>query len=463
MLILAAHSPLAHAQNDSDPAPTFVTGKLITTSASGQSAWVRFPPGPAPNLGDRVIFLRQGQLLAEGPVGIRTESDIAVQINARAQPLNSTDQALWLPADLAARYRHALPAAITLRGRLQSIGPGRANGWVNIGHNQGLAIDHLLIVLHDQIEIAVARVAALDADRAFVTLQPIVADLTPQPGAEVRLWPAPAVAKAGLLTSHVLHADSASNEPLITIAGGAETGLELGDQIEIRRANDYIGLGRIIRADEQLAQVRMTDAFTRLPPMQGDRAVQRGNRTDLAADLPGQSGRIFRIEGDYCLINLGEQNGIERGDRLAVVHRGAKVAELIVKTVKVDYCGANFNRQPPEIISAWDEVFLEPFRTSPHIQMGTTERVTGSGQCRQVALTEFAPNLTPGRILLLGPAAVADEDSFEAAALVLHVAGKRAILWTPDAWTRKPIVSQTVWMKTEIPHPQDGQDSPNKN
>jgi hypothetical protein len=271
------------------------------------------------------------------------------------------------------------------------------------------------------------------------------------------------VAKAGLLTSHVLHADSASNEPLITIAGGAETGLELGDQIEIRRANDYIGLGRIIRADEQLAQVRMTDAFTRLPPMQGDRAVQRGNRTDLAADLPGQSGRIFRIEGDYCLINLGEQNGIERGDRLAVVHRGAKVAELIVKTVKVDYCGANFNRQPPEIISAWDEVFLEPFRTSPHIQMGTTERVTGSGQCRQVALTEFAPNLTPGRILLLGPAAVADEDSFEAAALVLHVAGKRAILWTPDAWTRKPIVSQTVWMKTEIPHPQDGQDSPNKN
>jgi len=464
-VFLCLAGPIQSAPQTAADAPV-ATGKLITVSTTGQSAWVRFSQASDPQLGDRVVFLRETKLLGEGVIGVRTDSDVAVRITWQSETLKPQDRGLWLPADLAAGYRRALPAGITLAGKLLSVGPGHANGWVDIGSNQGLATGDALMVRRDDIGIAAARVAALGAHRAFVTLHPLVANIRIQLNDPVRLRPAPAFRKAGVTTSHVLHVDQTSSEPLVIISAGGEAGLKVADQIEFRRAGDYVGAGQIERADEHLAQVRMVDAFTKQPPVQGDLAIQRSSTVEdpiTLANVPGRSGRIFRIEGKYCLINLGEQNGLERGHRLAVIRGGKKIADLVVKTVKVDYCGADIQGRPGEIISLWDEVFVEPFRLGGVLRVGTVQKVSGSGQCRQIILSKSELAIRPGRMVLLGlstesassePGASAigagapTSRAVQAAALVLAVGHGRAILWNSPSWRTEPIVGKAVWMET---------------
>jgi len=172
-------------------------------------------------------------------------------------------------------------------------------------------------------------------------------------------------------------------EPMVTVAGGITVGIRKGDSFAFYRHGRYVGLAEAVRVDDRLCQVRVASGFSREMPLPGDAAIRRG-KNFFKTGVP--AGRVFRLEGDYCLINVGEREAVRRGQRLAAVRDGKTIATLKIRTVKVDYCGADVEeplhdaeKNAREKIALWDEILPEPLLGKSVERVGTVVRVAEGG------------------------------------------------------------------------------------
>jgi hypothetical protein len=132
-----------------------------------------------------------------------------------------------------------------------------------------------------------------------------------------------------------------------------------------------------------LSYARVIEAASAAKPAEGDIVLVRSPPGFKDRSL---SATVFRIEEDYCLLAAGETDSVRVGDKFLVrrqdvndASRWHDVAELTVKTTKVDYAGANIRLMNPNdhALELWDVAertgpCLKSFRTIgivEHVQL----------------------------------------------------------------------------------------------
>ncbi len=116
----------------------------------------------------------------------------------------------------------------------------------------------------------------------------------------------------------------------LLLAGGPGSGVDSGARFDLFRDGAYVGMA-VVRRTALHLQAEIEPAFMRAAPRVGDEACLR-----LATGDRASRGWIFRLEGDYGLVSLGEADGVVRGQRLFTQGH-----ILEVRTVYPYHCGVN--------------------------------------------------------------------------------------------------------------------------
>lgn len=134
----------------------------------------------------------------------------------------------------------------------------------------------------------------------------------------------------------VLAVDGQVNHCVIRLANPVSTRLGIGDRLDLYRGVRYVGFAKVVSIDGSTAAAEVVGSLSALAVQAGDLAVRR----PPAGSRPVQRGFVFRVEGDYALVSLGEADGVRRGDRLFVRDSRGRDRRLTVERVYPDHCGA---------------------------------------------------------------------------------------------------------------------------
>lgn len=440
-----------------DAAVTFFPGQVTRLSDDGTVAWVR-PEGPrtdsapassAPTtrpdrpaeIGYRVILHRQGRLSGTGQVMGFGHGHIAIRIIWKCQSPLQGDMAVVIGPAIGLEFREDLPPGTTIHAQVESLGPGAVNGWVSAGQADGLRPEDIMLIDRQDLPIASARVAAVDAHRAAVELTPLVANAQLRPGDHARLWPTPAEAAADTIGSVVLGLAAETDEPLVTVAGGTMVGIRQGDSFEFRRNGQYVGVGQVVRVDDRLSQVRPAQALCRKPVLLRDQAIRRP-RAFAGTAMPA---RVFRIEQDYCLINVGEREDVRRGQTLVVVRDQTPIAKLRVHTVKEDYCGADVvERLNEKKVLLWDPVYSELFTPNRVVWIGSVTRVAPGRWAIGADRREDAGTPLLRNVVMFQARLPDQAPHVRGAGIVVAQGHDGVVIYAPTTWHRGPLVNVQV-------------------
>lgn len=422
--------------------PGLLHGRIVRIGTSGQTAWLRpTDDGPtrAPTLNDRVLLHRSGKLIATGNVIALSQGNIGIRVTWQDDPILERDIGILIDSSCAHHYREHSPRTAGIYSTLEHLGPGSVNGWLSAGSFDGLRVGDLLLVLRKSLPIAQARISVIDAHRSAVELTPLTANVIAKAGDPASLWPTPWNARAGLVRTTVLAVTQQGPDPVVTLAGGNAVRFRTGQSFEFHRAGRFIGLGEAIRVDDRLCQVRFAESLSREPPRVGDVAIRRAEKIFGHQATPG---RIFRIEGEYCLVNVGEREGVRRGQDLLVVRSGTPLARLAVRTVKVDYSGADIVEVlvPGEKIARWDDIHPAPFGEIKEERTATVRQVASEGWAAGCAHgANRLPGLLGEVVQLRSPAVDASTKNTVAngsigAGVVVAEGESGVVLYSPQSW-----------------------------
>lgn len=251
--------------------------------------------------------------------------------------------AVRVPRDVGALVRSWLPAGCTLSSRIDSKSPSGATAWLDCGSQDGFRVGDRLMVLRNEIPIARATVAEVRDKAGIASVVPLVSNVSCAVGDRVCVWPGPADLDGGHLETKVLFVRPMSGSDRIEVGfpADARDGAAVEQHWEVTRAGEYVDCVELVAIRGRFAIGLQSIAFARTPVQVGDSIRLRPADQVKLGRMPL---RVFRREGDYCLMNGGEDVGLEIGAKLAVVREGRTVAELEIDTVKMDYCGATRTR-----------------------------------------------------------------------------------------------------------------------
>jgi hypothetical protein len=403
------------------------------TSADAPATRPALPSHAA--LDEQVILHRRGRLIAAAQVMAIGEGLMGIRILSTSAPPQIGDQAVIIPVEYARTFCDDLPQDVAPSGRIESLGPGRINGWVSLGSADGLRTGDYLLIRRKNLPIALARISVLDARRAAVELTSLVANVQVEPADEASLWPTPFQAATGCLQSVVLAVAGDKDEPSLTVAGGTMVGVCIGDTFEFQRDGLYVGLGEVVLMDDRLCQVQPSDTLSRTTVQAGDRAIRRPKKFASAHALPA---RIFRIEKGYCLLNVGEREEVEVGQTFLAVRDGNPIARLRATAVKVDYSGTEiavrFEGQPE--ISQWDEIYPEPFAPNRVLHIGSVTWVAPQGWAIGAGRTDGSQNPPTETVVGLQRATPDPGTVCTGAAVIVADGPDGFVLYSPRSWRR---------------------------
>jgi len=388
-------------------------------------------------LGQPAWVIAEGRVIADGRIRLVTD-DTAV---LRLQSGRVVDGAVVvvMPADLPARRRDLLPEEVTIRARLTRVAPGRGTAWIDAGTEAGLTAGDRVLIRRNGIPIAVGEVALAEPELALVSLEPVVSNALSEAGDDVELWPAPALRRQGRVDSTVLAVEPGPDGERLTLVGNAADGLVPGRQADLFRGGRYLAMAVVTAAHGPLSRAQILGYARADAPAEGDTALLRAVGGQAGGPLKAP---IFRIEGDYCLVAAGENDGVRVGEVFHVRRADPSeptvlhdVAELTVRTVKVDYCGVDIRMldhaaaplrecEPAERLSRQEDAWAPA---------GIIESVDPATRTAKAAVD-------PGRDLRAGqpvrwvPEAAAAGRSAAGAAIVLTRAGDDLILAIPPGW-----------------------------
>lgn len=396
-------------------------------------------------VGDPFWIVSDSRVYGRGTVFLLTDAACVGRLSSSPVEAPEARTALIVRRSGLAALRDQLPEPVTLRGELTRLPPGRRSGWLNLGRTTGLRIEDPVLVRRDGIPIARGRIALLEDETALTTLQPLVGNALPQSGDAIELWPGPAFRRDGRLNTAVLAVQAHSEGALITLAGTAEDGLAIGRLVDLHRGDDYVGVAAVTEIGEPLSVAQMIESASRQAPLVGDTAVVRPSPTPPLKPL---SAAVFRVASDqYCLVAAGESDGVALGDKFVVRRPDSRrptglleIAELTVKTVKVEHCGADVKPlgDAENKLTTWD--FAErvglPFVRWQEI--GVVKQVDKKAQSAILDL-EAASGPIRGQLVRWLPAVQEQTGASggkrtAGAAIVIHLMPNQAMLYVPTGW-----------------------------
>lgn len=160
---------------------------------------------------------------------------------------------------------------------------------------------------------------------------------------------------AGRLRATVTGATDGERGTVVDLGNLPAAGLAIGDRLDVFRGTGYVAFARVISVDSAKARAEVVSSFSRSAVRAGDIAVRR----PASPTGPAGYGTIFRLEGRYALVSLGEADGIQRGDRLSGRARDGGSYRLVVDRVYPEHCGASVEvtpQQGPITAQLWDRV-----------------------------------------------------------------------------------------------------------
>lgn len=299
--------------------------------------------GQAGHALDDEIGVVAGGSFRVGRVFVHDENHFGVKI-APDQPMPAVgNEAVRVPRDAGAHMRSWLPAGCTLSARIDSKSPSGATAWLDCGSLDGFRIGDRMLVLRNEIPIGRATIAEVRDKAGIASVVPLVSNAACAVNDRVCLWPGPSDLDGGRLETKVLFVRPMTGSDRIEVGFPAEArdGAAVGQHWEVSRAGEYVDSVELVATRGRFAIGLQSIAFARSPVQVGDTIRLRPADQVKLGRMPL---RVFRREGDYCLMNGGEDVGLEIGGKLAVVRDGRLIAELEIDTVKMDYCGATRTR-----------------------------------------------------------------------------------------------------------------------
>lgn len=411
---------------------------LRATDTTAAHGLVRLSGGRAAGvrLGQPAWVIADGRAVAAGRVQMVTD-DTAV-LSLRSGRVADGSLVVVMPVDLPARRRDFLPDGVTIRGRMTRVAPGRGSGWMDVGAEAGLARGDRVLIRRNGIPIARGEVVLLEPELALVSLEPVVSNALSEAGDDVELWPAPALRRRGRIDSAVLAVEPGADGEQLTVVGSAADGLVPGRQVDLFRGGRYVAMAVVTGGHGPLSLAAVLSYARAEAPAEGDTAVLRAVGEQAGGPLKAP---VFRIEGDYCLLAAGENDGVRVGERFRVRRADPAeptvfrdVAELTVRTVKVDYCGVDVRildeaagpLRECELAERGDEE--DPWPPAGIIE--SVDPATGTA----VAAVDPGRDLRAGHVVRWVPDASAAPRAPAGAALVLARDGDGLILAIPPGW-----------------------------
>jgi len=139
------------------------------------------------------------------------------------------------------------------------------------------------------------------------------------------------------------------------------------------------------------------------------------------------------------LLAAGESDGVQVGEKLVVrrpdpvdASSSRPVAELTVRTVKVDYAGAHIRPLVADgvRVTRWEIAERCLPKRLEFRPIGTIEKVDFKSRSAVARIDERSAIITPGQVVRWMPSG----EKPPGAAIVLRCTGARAILYVPPGW-----------------------------
>lgn len=418
---VAPGDPVAIVEQD-DPTTVVTTGEVCRVEEHHATA--RLPKRlPAISTATRPVATHA----ASGPA-----------MSADAAPAVPAFQAVVVPAAFVTAAKAAMPAGTTVAATVAGVGPGHRQVWIALGRTSGLAEDDAVWIRRAGLPIARGRVIAVLDGVSMVQPRPLVADAVPEAGDLVELWPTPAMKRSGRPETVVVEATPDADGTTLTLAGARRDGLRPGRQLELFDGDAYVGVTGVVTSSDRLCLAKSLRAMCATQPAAGIRAVARPAASQRSDRL---AARVFDVRPDYILISAGQADGVAAGQTFVVLRDGARVAHIEVRTVEVDFSGAQVvpdeDGRPAGEIRKWDLAVREPVPPDPSELVGAISRLSDGGAwvTGVVRAGASAPRLAEVLRVVGEPGA---------AAMTAGVSGTRVLLYVPPGWGRVSAVGQPL-------------------
>jgi hypothetical protein len=393
-------------------------------------------------VGDRFWLFSQGGISGTGVIFLVTEAQCVGRLTFTSKQLAAKQPAAVLRAQALPSLRRAMDAEVCIRGRVLRVPPARRTAWLDFGRKSGLQQGDPVLVRRYKIPISRGRLEIVDEEVSLAELHPVVGNATPEPDDEAVIWPASGTDVRVRLNSTVLDVAPGREGRMITIVGTAEDGLVENRLVDLYREGRLIGVAAIRDVDNPISDAVLIDPASRGAPEVGDTALVR-----LRPGRPPRplSAVIFRIANDYCLLAAGESDGVQVNEKFVVYGQQPgdptatrEVAELTVRTVKVDYSGAQIRPLVADgtQVKVWDMAERRLAVPVPKRAVVGQISQTHNDSRTLIASLDSGSGLTAGQLLYWVPPQTAEHQP--GAGVIVSLADGRAIIYVPPAWGSLP-------------------------
>jgi len=405
---------------------------IESVAEDGRSAVIKPREDAAIQPGQEVVFAAEGTPLAEGHVTATQPGTATVGMDWVGVLPAPGFEATIIPRELGRVVRARLPHDGALWTRVREVGGEGQRCTLEADETGGFVVGDRVLVLRKGMPIARVRIDRMGTGGAEGEVTKLVGNARPEVGDTARLEQSPAGIESGRLRSRVLRATGEGDQE-IWFPLEEETGARIGDRWLVSGADGPVGVVELREFRGPFGVATGLSALHRRPIRVGDRVARRDPRDVMAGRVPLQ---IFRVEGDYVLINAGEVDQIARDQPMLAYRDGRAIARLNVSAVKIDFCGAKVlptttapasgpatSRPSEPMLRVGDDVFVRPPPALRRL-LGKIEWI----EAGHVA----ALGLEPGVKVAAGDAVIVDlGEAGIGTAIVVDAGAERATLYVP--------------------------------
>lgn len=284
---------------------------------------------------DRAVIFRDDAVVSTGSVVHLESNRCGVRFGRVGKKIPAVnDRVVVIGSDSSGGKSQSCELALFNRAVVDRVLPAGDRFWIDGGTDGGWQVNDAVVVLRRSTVMGWGRVTNCYENSALVAMDQSREDgFLPARGDNVEI--VGRVAPSYSVRTRIAAVMAGSGPTQAILAGDSRTGFSDDDRVEIFRNGKYISSARVVTAETYL-QVEIDEAFQRQQPQEGDVAVLRSDADSLEPPV----GRIFRVEGDYALITLGQSDGIENGQKLFVLNADGSTTALTVRKVYPEHCGA---------------------------------------------------------------------------------------------------------------------------
>jgi hypothetical protein len=437
-ILLTAVGVAAQTTRQADSLPAVLTTKAGEYNA--QRALVSLGVGRQDGvaLGDRFWLFNQDSVSGTGVVYLVTDAQSVGRLTFTSKGVAAKQPAAILRGQALTSLRVRMEPDVSIRGRVVRVPPARRTLWVDFGQRSGCRPGDPVVIRRYNVPIARGRLEIADEEVSLAEVRPLVGNAVPEPGDEAAVWPPSGIDDRVRFSSTVLDVSPGREGRMITIVGNAADGLVENRLVDLYRGDRYVGVAAIRQVSDPLSEASMIEPASRGVPEVGDTALVRLKPGDPPKPL---TAVIFRVANDYCLLAAGESDGVQMNEKF-IVHgpqpgdpeATREIAELTIRTVKVDYSGAYSRSLVADgaQVRVWD--MAERRLSSPPPEpraVGQIIQVHGDSRTL-IAGIDPDSGLTGGQVVRWMPPPASERQP--GAGVIVYLLKDKAILYVPPAW-----------------------------